>query len=226
MKPAFIFAALAVLTLPLAAGTPKGTVPREAAWKYAAHAEAGGASIGAVLLKPQDVHKAFSTDLTRCCVVVEVALYPAKDTPVDVSAGDFVLRLAGTDTAAKPSGARLLAAQLQKKNQAAHDVGLSPGGHIGYESGIDPMTGQRVHGISTGVGMGVGVGSGPGASPASTDRDRGVMELELSEKGLPEGAAAAPVAGYLYFSLSKNNKKGLHQLEYTLNGQKVSLKLD
>jgi len=36
----------------------------------------------------------------------------------------------------------------------------------------------------------------------------------------------APVAGYLYFSLSKENKKALHELEYTLNGQKVSLKLD
>jgi len=71
----------------------------------------------------------------------------------------------------------------------------------------------------------VGIGHDP-AAPASTLRDRDVMELELTEKALPEDAVSAPVAGYLYFSLAKNNKKAVHQLEYTLNGQKVSLKLD
>ncbi|MGA3166972.1 MAG: hypothetical protein ABSF14_12755 [Terriglobia bacterium] len=226
MKPATILTLLAILTLPLLAGDQKGTVPRGAASSYAAHAEADGASIGAALLTPRDVHKAFSTDLTRCCRVVEVALYPGKNKPLDVSPDDFVLRLAGTDTAVKPSSARLLAAQLQKKN--ADSVGVNPvtEAHVGYESGIDPMTGQRVHGVDTGVGVGVGVGRGPGAGPASTIRDRDVMELELDEKSLPEQTAAAPVAGYLYFSLSKDNKKAAHQLEYTLNGQKVSLKLD
>lgn len=50
------------------------------------------------------------------------------------------------------------------------------------------------------------------------------MELELGEKGLPEGVASAPVSGYLYFALpSGKNKKGPYQLEYTLNGQKVIL---
>jgi hypothetical protein len=226
MKPATVLTLLAILTLPMLANGPKGTVPRGAASSYAAHGEADGASIGAALLASREVHKAFSTDLTRCCRVVEVALYPGKEKPLDVSPDDFVLRLAGTDTAVKPSSARLLAAQLQKKN--ADSVGVNPvtEAHVGYESGIDPMTGQRVHGVDTGVGVGVGVGRGPGAGPASTIRDRDVMELELDEKSLPEQTAAAPVAGYLYFSLSKDNKKAAHQLEYTLNGQKVSLKLD
>jgi len=226
MKPAALLTLLAILTLPLLAGGPKGTVPRSAASRYTAYAEADRASIGAVLLTPRDVHKAFSTDLTRCCLVVEVALYPGKDKPLDVSPDDFILRLAGTDTAVKPSSARVLAAQLQKKN--ANSVGVNPltEVHVGYESGIDPMTGQRVHGVDTGVGVGVGVGRDPAAAPASTIRDRDVMELELDEKALPEKTAPAPVAGYLYFSLSRDNKKAAHQLEYTLNGQKVLLKLD
>jgi hypothetical protein len=224
MKPVTVLTLLAILTLPMLANGAKGTVPRGAAASYAAHAEADGASIGAALLTPREVHKAFSTDLTRCCRVVEVALYPGKNKPLDVSPDDFVLRLAGTDTAMKPSSARLLAAQLQKKNAGSAGINPITEAHVGYESGIDPMTGQRVHGVDTGVG--VGVGRGPGAGPASTIRDRGVMELELDEKGLPEQTAAAPVAGYLYFSLSKDNKKAAHQLEYTLNGQKVSLKLD
>jgi hypothetical protein len=225
MKAVTILTLLAILTLPLIADAPKGTVPRSAAEKYAAHAEADGAAIGATLLKSKDVHKGFSTDLTSCCLVVEVALYPAKDKAINISSDEFVLRLAGTETAIKTSSARLLAAQLQKKNSGA--VGVTPVGevHVGYESGVDPLTGQRVHGVDTGVGVGVGVG-GPGPGPASTDRDRDVMELELTEKALPENTVSAPVAGYLYFSLPKDNKKATHQLEYTLNGHKVSLKLD
>jgi hypothetical protein len=226
MKPATVLTLLAILTLPMLAGDGKGIAPRGSASRYSAHAEADGASIGAVLLTPRDVHKTFSTDLTRCCLVVEVALYPGKDRPLDVSPDDFILRLAGTDTAAKPSSPRLLATQLQKKN--ANSAGIDPVAevHVGYESGTDPMTGQRVHGVEYGVGVGVGVGRDPGAAPASTIRDRDVTELELDEKSLPEETARAPVAGYLYFSLSKDNKKAAHQLEYTLNGQKVSLKLD
>lgn len=228
MKPALILTLLAILTLPLMGDSPKGTVPRSTAKKYAAHAEAGGAALGATLLTSKEVHNAFSTDLTQCCLVVKVALYPGKDKSLDVSPDDFILRLAGTETVVKSSSARLLAAQLQKKN--TDSVGVHPVGdvHVGYESGVDPLTGQHVHGVGYGVGVGVGVGVGqdPAAAPASTDRDRDVMELELTEKALPEGTVSAPVAGYLYFSLPKDNKKAAHQLEYTLNGQKVSLKLD
>jgi hypothetical protein len=216
---------LAILTLPLMADAPKGTVPRSTAGKYAAHTEVGGAALGATLLTPKDVHKAFSTDLTRCCLVVEVALYPANDKAIDVLPDEFVLRLAGTETAVKTSSARLLAAQLQKKNSSATAVTPVGEAHVGYESGIDPLTGQHVHGVVYGVGAGVVVdGREPG--PASSDRDRDVMELELTEKALPEDMASAPVAGYLYFSIPKESKKTVHQLEYTLNGQKVSLKLD
>lgn len=226
MKAALILTLLAILTLPLMADAPKGVVPRSTAGKYAAHAEAGGAALGATLLTSKDVHKAFSTDLTQCCLVVEVALYPGKDKSLDVSPDDFILRLAGTETAVKPSSATLLAWQLQKKN--ADSAGVHPVGevHVGYESGTDPLTGQRVHGVEAGGGVGIAVGGDPAAAQASTDRDRNVMELELTEKALPEGTVSAPVAGYLYFSLPKDNKKAGHQLEYTLNGQKVSLKLN
>jgi len=214
------------LTLPLMADSPKGTVPRSAAEKYTAHAEADGAALGATLLTSKDLHKAFSTDLSHCCLVVEVALYPPKDKAINISSDAFVLRLAGTEAAVKASSARLLAAQLQKKN--ADSVAVTPVAevHVGYESGTDPLTGQRVRGVEAGGGVGVGVGRDPAAAPASTPRDREVMELELTEKALPENTVSAPVAGYLYFSLSKDNKKAVHQLEYILNGQKVSLKLD
>jgi hypothetical protein len=50
------------------------------------------------------------------------------------------------------------------------------------------------------------------------------METELAEKGLPEGSASAPVAGYVYFPIARKKGTPLH-LSYTVNGQKVELKL-
>jgi len=225
MKPVTVLSLMTLLALPLAAADSPGTVPRSAADKYAAHAEAGGAAIGATLLKPKEVRKAFTTDLSHCCLVVEVALYPAKDKAINILSGDFVLRLAGTETASKPSSARLVAAQLEEKD--SNSATVSPAGevHVGYESGVDPITGQRIHATEVGAGVGVAVGN-PASAPVADIRRRDLMEMELSEKALPEDAVSTPVAGYLYFSMPKDNKKAAHALEYTLNGRQVSLRLD
>lgn len=222
--------AAGALLLALAAGVlasgPKGTVPRANASLYPAHAERDGASAGAVLLTADQVKRNFAADLARCCLVLEVALYPAKDGRLDVSLNDFTLRVGGTDVAIKPSSPRLLAATLQKTAPARRDVTVSPSVGIGYESGrvYDPATGRtRGGGVYTSAGAGVGVGD---KRPASSDSDREVMELELGEKGLPEGTATAPVAGYVYFSTSARKKGNLpYQLEYTLNGSKLYLRL-
>ena len=225
MKSGTILTLLAMLTLPLAASSPKGTVPRSAADNYAAHAEVAGAAIGATLLTPKDVRKAFNVDLNRCCRVVEVALYPAKGSTMDVSPNDFVLRLAGTDTVVKASSATLLASQLQKSDSDGKSVSTTGEVHVGYDSGTDPMTGQRVHGVETGGSVGVGIGS-PEPGPDSAGRDGNIIELELKEKALLDDTVSTPVAGHLYFALPKDNKKAVHELEYELNGEKVMLRLD
>ena len=223
MKTAVILTLLSILNLPVKAEGPKGTVPRSAAAKYAVHAEMGSAEIGATLLTFKDVHKSFSTDLNRCCRVVEVGLYPSKNDTIEVSAGDFILRVAGTEKAVRASNGALVAAQLQQKSSDERGITTLGEVHVGYQSGIDPLTGQRIHGVESGVGVGVG-NSLP--RPPSTDRDRDLIQLELTEKALPEGAAPAPVSGYLYFSIAKDNKKASYELEYTLDGEKVLLKLD
>ncbi|HLJ27511.1 MAG TPA: hypothetical protein VKY85_12440 [Candidatus Angelobacter sp.] len=215
------------------ADAPRGTVPRATAESYPAHTIANGVSIGAVLLTGDQARKAFASDVDRCCVVVEVALYPEKNSAVKVSLNDFVLRVTGTDVATKPSTAEVLAAKLQKQSSQSsssggHDVVLYPTAGVGYESGgYDPVTGQRrPGGVVTSGGVGVGIGGSQPQGPASTDRDRRTMELELSEKALPEGNASTPVSGYLYFALpSRKDKKTTRQLEYTLNGEKVVLQL-
>jgi hypothetical protein len=227
MKSRWLAAGLACIAV-FAFAAPKGTVARSTALKYPAHAEQEGFAMGAVLLTSQESRSNFVSDLSHCCLVVEVALYPQKGQPVDVSLNDFSLRTIGTDTAVKAGSAKLISGTLQKKAAASRDVVVSPSVGVGYESGTvyDPMTGQprRGGGVYTQTGVGVGIGS-PGGQGGGTDADRKVMETELDEKSLPEGAVVKPVAGYLYFPLAKKAKNARYELEYTLNGTKVVLPL-
>jgi hypothetical protein len=231
MKLRILLATALICSVSVYGDSPKGTVPRATPERYPVHATRDGLAIGAVLLTTDQVRKAFASELDRCCRVVEVAFYPQKDNPVKVSMNDFALRIAGTDVATKPSSAEVLAAKLQKKaapEPDSHDVVVYPSAGVGYESGgIDPVTGtRRSGGVFTSGGVGVGIGGSQPPRPGSTDRDRRTMELELTEKGLPEGTASSPVSGYLYFSLPSNKgKKARQQLEYMLNGEKVTLEL-
>jgi hypothetical protein len=210
---------------------PKGTVPRSGPDKYSAHTEENGVGIGATLLSPSQAKKVFAVDVDRCCLVVEVALYPQKDGLTEVSLDDFALRIAGQDIATRPSSPELVARRLQKPLQPksdSPDVVVSQTSGIGYTTGgVDPVTGQRrPGGVITTAGAGVGVGVGGSRQPPSApaDPDRRTMELELSEKGLPQGSTSAPVSGYLYFNLAQK-KNAKYQLEYMVGDKKVVLAL-
>jgi hypothetical protein len=211
----------------LLAEGPKGTEPRPAATSYSAHAELNGIAIGASLFTADQARRAFVSDVNRCCLVVEVAFYPQKGTPLNLSLNDFVLRIKDTDAATKPSSAKVLAASLQKKAGSDRDVTVSPSYGVAYQSGrgYDPVTGSaQGSGVTQTSGVLVGIGH-PGPNAASTDKDRTAMEAELSEKGLPEGTASAPVAGYIYFPIASKKKSANHQLEYKLGDNKVVLSL-
>src|SRR5215475_9147187 len=180
-----------VLIASLAVAAPRGTVPRSSADKYALHAVRNRFSIGVVAVSPEQVRKQFVSDVNRCCVVVEVALYPGKDGKLDVSLNDLILHQNNSEVGEKPASAKVVATKLQKKAQATRDVSVYPSVGVGYGSGgYDPVTGTRQPGGTyKQVGVGVGIG-GSGSQPGSSDRDRSAMETELSEKGLPEGPAS------------------------------------
>lgn len=203
------------------AQAPKGTAPRSAAVGYPAHAEVDGVAVGASLLTSDEVHRTFVSDLNRCCLVVEVAFFPPKDKPLEVSLNDLVLKVRDTDVATKPSSARVVAASLEKKGRSDRDITVSPSQSITYQTGrgYDPVTGTQGNGITHTSGAVVGIGR-PGSSPASA-----AMEAELSEKSLPEGATATPVAGYIYFPIASKKKNVTRQLEYNVGGQKIVLSL-
>ncbi len=217
----------------LVAKSPRGTVPLSSADKYAAHSEQGGNAIGASLLSRDQAKKTFGADLDKCCLAVEVAIYPQKDGMIEVSLDDFVLRVAGKDIGTHPTAPDAVVARLERPSEPSapeqrdHKTGINTTHDIGYQTGtIDPVTGQRRPGgvvYGTGVGVGGPVPGGPRDKSGSADPR--ALETELSEKALPEGNTMAPVSGYIYFPIADKKKKQKYQLEYTLNGNKVVLPL-
>jgi hypothetical protein len=104
----------------LATGAPRGTAPRATADKYPAHADQNTVAIGATLLTEAQVRKAFFADVNRCCVVVEVALYPQADQVTEPSLDDFALRVVGQDVASKPTTPKTAALHGSKDSDRLH----------------------------------------------------------------------------------------------------------
>ena len=222
------------------AQTRRGTVPRSAATDYSAHASQENIQLGATLLTHKELKKIFATDVNQCCLVVEVAFYPAqgpkdnKDNFVKISLDDFMLREAGMELGVKPSTPEVLSARLEVQPvqpDREHRPGVTSGSDIGYErstqqTGSDRTTSGGVVQRSS-VGIGVPIGGGGSRLPegkTTAEGNRRAIEAELTEKGLPETSAWDPIAGYLYFSVPKK-KKGGYELVYMLGDKKVVLPL-
>ena len=203
----------------------EGPVPRASAAAYRGHAEKDGFSLGAEPISPKDSSSIFAAQVNRCCLVVQVAVYPKKDQPTDLSLFDFMLVEVGTDKAVRPESPATVAAKLENKKNPPGGVDVTTTTGVGYESGtyIDPATGQPVHvrGVTTSAGVGVSTGNRIPEDVA--DHDREIIERELYAKGLPEATVSVPVAGYLYFFISKPKKDAKYQLVYTGRSEPLTL---
>jgi hypothetical protein len=183
--------------------------------------------LGAELLSKKEASSVFAADVNACCLVVQVAVYPKKDEPTEFSLFDFSLVEVKADKPVRPESPPTVATKLEKRKNPQGGVGVTTSGGIGYESGtyIDPLTGQpvHVHGVSTSAGVGISTGN---SSPTGiADRDREIIERELYEKGLPEARVSIPVAGYLYFPLTKAKKDAKYQLVYSGQSEPLTLSL-
>lgn len=223
----------AVLTLIYAtcifAQSPRGTVPRPDAAHYPAHAENHGLQIGAAELTKKEVKKAFFTDVNQCCIVVEVALYPTKDKAMKIALEDFTLREPGKADGTQASNAGVLAGRLELRPlppDSEHRPGVEIEEGVGRRTDTGEAGDSRPHTSVTEnhrVSVGIPVGGDP-QSPAAEGTFRKAIEDELQEKMLPAATDGAPVAGYLYFALPRKNK-GEYELVYTLNEEKIVLRL-
>jgi hypothetical protein len=186
--------------------------PRDAATEYRLHSERDRVSVGAEVLSPGVVRSTFASDVERGWLVVEIGVFPKEE--VEISRDEFRLVSSDGRSSLRAVEPRVIAARLQKAGSGGRDVTLYPSVGVGHATGPYGGTG-------TAVGVGVGVGGG-GDRPASTDADRRTMELELSEKGLPEGRTSKPVAGHLYFPLPQNRNIA-YTLEFKLGEEKFLL---
>ena len=216
----------------------QGIHPRPAIEDYPAHQNARTqdtrtVAIGAALLPGRQVKKVFSPDLDKTYVVVEMGLFPIQGGKVKVAAVDFALKIG--DDLIYPATAPAAAASLDRgrdPNRGWNNNGVhgTAGAAIGYESGTDPVTGQRVHGWTKSAGVGVtndpAAGPYPDPDPPSRPDPRNI-QADVEDRALPEGEIAHPVAGYLYFPVpSKLRKKGQLLLLYLAGDSPVTMPLE
>jgi len=206
------------------AQTGSGVHPRPAPNDYSITQKTATATYAASLLSASEVKNLFAVDISKDYLVFEVACYPTPASTLSVHPDDFVIKTGSHGEFVHPSDAVTVASLIQQKNSprphpGGRDTEVYTSANIGYESGTDPYTGRRVHGVYTGGGVGVGTGPAgppPPLPPGSTPQDRAILESQLSDKALPSGSFSAPVAGFVYFPKKEIKKKtnGAYDLEY------------
>jgi hypothetical protein len=185
-----------------------GIRPKAKADEYPAHQDITGATIAAMVLTSDQVKKTFGADVGRRFVVVEVAIFPQSN--MDVDAGDFRLKGPDGDLARAETAHQVAVTWNEKIPAAGAGPGITTTTETGviYQSGRDPVTGQKAH--ATTVYSGVAVTNDPRAQPPppSGPNPYGV-EARLDAFALPEGRIHDPVAGYLYFPKPSKKPKQL-----------------
>jgi hypothetical protein len=214
-----------VLLASLAAADDTSVVPRPKPTDYPAHDSVKTAVLGASIVPPDQVKKMFSNDTAKQYVVVEVAVYPEAGRSFDIDLLDFELNTG--DQMVRASEPRDIGtAWPSAKNPS---IG-SRGPNVTTESGVivdretDPVTGRPR--TSVGTYQGVAVSNYPRPDPPPpqpTKSSHGDTDDKMRRLALPEGAAKAPVAGYLYFRHQKH-KQDAYTLNYTNDDGAVDLK--
>ena len=186
-------------------------------------ATGGDATYAASLVPAEQAKHLFAFDITGKYLVFELACFPGENKTVQIDADDFVIKRGDKGELTHPveGSAVALAIQLQNlpKNPNRNSQVYTEA-HVGYESGRDPVTGQRVNGVYGGGGAAVEHGGPPPPPdyprPGGMPQDRELLQTQLEERGLPVGKFDHAVAGYLYFPRAavKKDDSGNYQLEH------------
>jgi hypothetical protein len=203
---------------------PKGMHPRATPDDYAVKASGKGGVYASSLVPAEQAKHLFAFDITGKYLVFEVAYFPQENPVSQIDSDDFVIKRGDKGELTHGADALAVAAAIQKENapkQPSHlgNTQVVTEAHVGYESGRDPVTGQRVNGTYGGAGVGIEHG---GAQPPDYPRpggtlvDRDLLQTQLSERQLPSGKFDHAVAGYLYFPKAtvKKDANGNYLLEH------------
>ncbi len=203
------------------------TEHKDKATDYPAHMIAGSTSIGAEYL----VHSIPAGNQTLVApdyLVVEVAVFPAGGQSVHIGGDTFALRINGKKFVVAPDSPGMVVASIKYPDweQRRTAEASASAGNAGVVLGQPPAVG-RFPGDPT-------TGRLPRAPRApDIDAQNGVerekpetAEDVIAKTALPEGPAAKPVSGFLFFSF-KGKVKSIKSLEliYQPNAGSAALKL-
>ncbi len=156
-------------------------------------------------------------------IVVEIAVYPPKGRTTQVSAGHFTLQVSGKKTVLHPQPPGMAAAALKYPDWDSRPRLVGEAGYgdktvvIGQPRRVERFPGDN-RPQKTRVPM--------PQEPNPRDANTRAPEEVVVEAALPEGPAAGPVSGYLYFYYKGKPKKiKTLDLLYDNGEQKATLKL-
>jgi len=185
---------------------PKGMHPRATPDDYSVKQAGAEATYAASLVPADQAKHLFAFDITAKYLVFEIACFPGENKTVQIAADDFVIKRGDKGDLTHPVEGSAVALAVQLQNQPrmpTRNTDVYTEAHVGYESGRDPVTGQRVNGTYGGGGAGVEHGGAPPPPDfprvGGTPQDRDLLQTQLEDRGLPQGKFDHAVAGYLYF---------------------------
>ncbi len=177
--PSFRMVCCAIV-LSVSAWSQTGTPPKKSAAEYPVHVKAGEIELGAEYM----VHSYSSQNrmfVAQNHLVVEIALYPPKGKPLNVSAGFFRLRLNGQKEVLYPQAPELVVGSLRNFDRGGTMSIQNPDGRV----------------ITT--------------PPPAIEEEGKIAPITAEEactgSALPEGHFLIPVSGYLYFPYRGKTKK-------------------
>ncbi len=216
MNKSFIVGMLLVVS-----GFSQGIPPRAKADDYAAKVQVDGKVYAASLIPAKQVKHIFAFDISATYLVFEVACFADADHPSQLLREDFAVKGRTQGELTHQVEAETVASVIQQQNTPkppSHKPDMAVGTAVGYESGTDPVTGRKVHGVYTEAGVGVGVGNDSPRypTPGGLPEDRELLQTQLRVRSLPEGKFDHPVAGYLFFPKAglKADANGKYPLEH------------
>ena len=191
-----------------------GTTPKAGAADYPVHGKLGDVELGAEFLV-HSVSSAGQTYFVPGYLVVEVAVYPPKRQTFDVAASQFALRINGKKGGALAPEAPSQVAWALKYPNDQPQRGLQTSGQVGPVV-LAPTT--QSPGRFPGDPQAPPTQRAPDLDQTGIERPPVRTSDEVVvEAALPEGRAAGPVAGHLYFAY-RGKVKSLKSLELIYQG--------
>jgi len=199
----------------------KGVHPRATPDDYTVKASGNSATYAASFVPAEQAKQLFAFDITGKYLVFEIACFPKENQPLQIDADDFLIKRDKGEMAheADPAAVAVAIQTANAPRPSSQNTQVLTEAHVGYESGRDPITGQRVNGTYAGGGVGVEHGGPPPPDyprPGGMPVDRDLLQNQLQERQLPSGKFDHAVAGYLYFPRSavKRDSSGNYILQH------------